>query len=72
MNMKAIFAVLNTTEVVVKISPENNSGLIFLGLIFTFLYCLSSVHYCKDHFHIHYLNHSSHIHDFHIFTVIGQ
>ena len=32
---------------------------IFSGLVFH--YCLSSVHYCEDHFHIHVFIHSSNI-----------
>ena len=37
-----------------------------------FHYCLSNVHYCEDHFHVHFFVRSSHmiLYDFHISTVI--
>ena len=45
---------------------KSHTGLNFFRPYFHF--CLSSVHYCKDCFHIHFLICSSHS-DFHIFTV---
>ena len=55
MKTKAIFAVMKNTWAVVKIRPEKNSDLF---RIWTHdLYCSSSVHYCKDHFRIHYKIH---------------
>ena len=46
-NMKAIFAVMNTTWAVVKIRPDFSDH---------FYYCSSSVHYCEDRFHIRIFN----------------
>ena len=42
-NMKAIFAVMNTTWAVVKIRPDFSDH---------FYYYSSSIHYCEDRFHI--------------------
>ena len=51
MNMKEIFAVMNTSCSVVKIRPEkNNSGLYRIPGFG--IHCSSSVHYCEDLFHI--------------------
>ena len=58
-----------------------DTGAVLYQLIWTHLgwailpyfhYCSSSVYYSDDCFHAHFLNRSSHIHDFHIFTVINK
>ena len=80
-NMKAIFAVMNTTwAVIVKTRPEKNSGMYGVWILLSFFclfffqafvhYCSSSVHYYEDRFHITSLS-AVHIYDFHIFTVIS-
>ena len=62
MNMKEIFAVMNTTRAVVKMRPEKKFWPVrnfFSGPYFH--YSSSSVHYCEDLFHIHVFIHSSNI-----------
>ena len=81
-NMKAIFAVMDTTwEVQWKLKAwkkfrhvRDLNFFVFFCLFFffrpSFHYCSSSVHYCEDRFHITSLS-AVHIYDFHIFTVIS-
>ena len=61
-NMKEIFAVMNTTRAVVKMRPEKKFRPVwnfFSGPYFN--YSSSSVHNCEDLFHIHVFIHSSNI-----------
>ena len=46
---------------------KSRTGLDFFSGLNYFHHCLGSVHNCKDSFHIHFFNHTSHY--FHIFTV---
>lgn len=65
--MDAILAVMNTIWVVVKITPEKNSGL--YGPYF--LFYLTGVHNCEDRFHIQIVSSNvAHMYIFHLFTVI--
>ena len=59
-NMKAIFAVMNTSYLS---SSEKKAWIFFRGGEgrLSFHYYLSSVHNCEDRFHIHVFNRSSNI-----------
>ena len=74
-NMKTVCAEMNTTKAVVKIRPEKIQGCtgfepmtsaipVQCSTLFFrcyFHYCVSSVHYGKDCFHVHFFICSSHL-----------
>ena len=73
MNLKATFAVINTTQAVVKLKPKKKFRPVRdLNLRPLRYWCSSPVsysHHCEDHFLIHFLKRSTHIYDFQISTV---
>ena len=59
LQMREIVAVMNTT-LISSFKIQTVQAWIFFFKLY-FHQCLSSVYYCNDHFHLHWLSHSSNI-----------